>query len=330
MDAHADIDENTLKDEGVLKCPRNGHVLYMQINNNSLDIANGNSPAESLEEMRRMGPTVIFPSRKVAWGSVSPRTLPSQSLASYNSIVNLEERVQEYIVDVENYWDDEQRLQYGYHNDDERGNDEMAIVPAINGRLLRFDGRAFHSVPRPPDRYLLGEDEIAAFLEKDEEEDCDDEEYWDDEYEDEEGGEEEKLANQRSVLLFNTWPEGSCGPRGVFPDRIVADIPDGIAIEDEDDASASPKEDERWQKWQNAYGENFEKVWCNPIEEWTEVEVEQPTLAECRDVTIPLMGNPARRGCTLTKAAMTGPIENCLFHDSHKVSLVTLKRGDVE
>ncbi len=33
MDAHADIDEDTLKDEGVLRCPRNSHVLYMQIAN---------------------------------------------------------------------------------------------------------------------------------------------------------------------------------------------------------------------------------------------------------------------------------------------------------
>eukprot|EP00578_Thalassiosira_sp_NH16_P023551 CAMPEP_0181105010 /NCGR_PEP_ID=MMETSP1071-20121207/15737_1 /TAXON_ID=35127 /ORGANISM="Thalassiosira sp., Strain NH16" /LENGTH=196 /DNA_ID=CAMNT_0023188255 /DNA_START=515 /DNA_END=1102 /DNA_ORIENTATION=+ len=179
MDAHADIDEDTLKEEGVLRCPRNGHVLYMQISNKG--------------DNDRMGPTVVFPGRKVAWGSVSPRTLPSGSTASYNFEENLEERVAlEYVVDVENYWDEEQRRQYGYEKEEDEGGscegETMAIVPALNGRLLRFDGAAFHSVPKPPDRYLMSERELSKFFENErrDEEDCDDDDdddgYWDDEF----------------------------------------------------------------------------------------------------------------------------------------------------
>ena len=125
MDAHADIDKNTLEDEGVLRCPSNGHVLhnfdYQQVGGQTTN--NGTNKY----------------TRKVAWGSVTPRTMPSPSLASYNnSRVNLEERVQEYIVDVENYWDDEQKQYFGYDADADQSSvekDKITIVPTINGRI---------------------------------------------------------------------------------------------------------------------------------------------------------------------------------------------------
>ena len=76
MDAHADIDKNTLEDEGVLRCPGNGHMLhnfdYQQVGGQTTN--NGTNKY----------------TRKVAWGSATPRTMPSLSLASYNnSRVNL-------------------------------------------------------------------------------------------------------------------------------------------------------------------------------------------------------------------------------------------------
>jgi len=245
--------------------------------------------------------------------------------------------VQEYIVDVENYWDDEQKRQYGYNDHDNNQSsgkkmDEMAIVPAVNGRLLRFDGAAFHSVPKPPDRYLLSADELTAFLDKESEDDCDDDEdFWDDdEYDDDDDDDDDDdVANQRSVILFNTWPEGSSGPRGVLPDVIVDAVPDGISIEEDDDVdgNGTSKEDEQWQQWQDAHGENFELVGCNPFEEWTFVDVDQSSDHSSRDVTVPLMGNPSRRGCTETKDALKGNIAHDSFYDSHKVSLVTLEKG---
>ena len=54
---------------------------------------------------------------------------------------------------------------------------EMVVVPAVEGRLTRFNGRALHAVPRPADL------------------------YWTYQQDTREGPE-----FQRSVLLFNTWP----------------------------------------------------------------------------------------------------------------------------
>ncbi|KAL7538762.1 hypothetical protein ACHAXR_008780 [Thalassiosira sp. AJA248-18] len=369
MDAHSDIDENTLKDEGVLRCPTKGHVLYMQIpnNNNATNYDDGTEKhSEEEQQQRMMGPTIVFPDRKIAWGSVSPRTLPSPSMASYNSKVNLKERSPEFIVDVENYWSDEERRQYGYDDDDNNSNEKederMAIVPAINGRLLRFDGAAFHSVPKPPDRYLLSDKELAAFLENEPGDFEDIDGYWDDdEYDDddEDDDDEEEGGNSsvdklRSVLLFNTWPEGSFGPKGVQTDTIVDEVPDGIVVEGDDDNSdnggggSSSMVDERWSKWQQTYGEEFELVWCNPFEEWISAVVDdkmdddpssiieedgssasKKKKKKKRDVTIPLMGNPSRRGVPDSKALMEGTVANDQFYDSHTVSLVTLKKKGV-
>lgn len=305
MDAHADIDENTLKDEGVLRCPNNGHVLYMQVANS----ANNNNNHNDVEEnKRRMGPTVVFPNRKVAWGSVTPRT----SLASNPE----KERGHEYIVDVENYWDDAQKQQFGYQKE-ESPIEEMAIVPAMNGRLLRFDGAAFHSVPKPPDRYLRSEKQELNSLTEEESDG-----YEDDKRGDKEEEEDKDNSNQRSVILFNTWSEGSSGPRGVMPDSIVDGAPD-----DYDDESDS-MEEEQWNQWRDAYGTNFEKVNCNPIEKWRAVDVTHCSDDASRDVTIPLMGNPSRRGCTLTEAALNGAVHRELFYDGHKVSVVSLETGE--
>ncbi|KAL9184968.1 hypothetical protein ACHAXT_002745 [Thalassiosira profunda] len=320
LDAHADIDENALKEDGILRCPRNGHVLYMQVADNSDN-----------EKEGRAGPTVVFPNRRVAWGTVTARTVPSDSSASFHSEANVEERCVEYIVDVENYWDDEQKKQYGYDEAEQtREKEEMAIVPAVTGRLLRFDGAAFHAVPKPPDRYLLSEKELNAFLEKECEEDCDDEDsYWDDgfdEYDDEDEGaeEEEESAKRRSGLLFNTWPEGSNGPRGVNPDTVVREVPDGIVLDDGDAIDDRSLEEERWRQWPEDYGEGFEQMRCNPFEEWFEMEIQRPRDADCKDVIVPLMGNPARRGCQSNRDVLKGAIDSGSFYDGQRVSLATL------
>eukprot|EP00934_Nitzschia_sp_Nitz4_P001367 Nitzschia sp. Nitz4//scaffold39_size137210//30235//31442//NITZ4_003191-RA/size137210-processed-gene-0.30-mRNA-1//1//CDS//3329550359//1367//frame0 len=57
-------------------------------------------------------------------------------------------------------------------------NTSMVVIPAVQGRLLRFQGQLLHAVPRPADVYL--------FPTTAEEIDTPD--------------------NMRSVLLFNTWP----------------------------------------------------------------------------------------------------------------------------
>jgi hypothetical protein len=319
-------------------------VLYLQVVNGGVDLLLEN------DDMKRMGPTIVFPSRQVAWGSVSPRTTTTQD--------DDDGGVPEYIVDVENYWDDETKRQYfmsegvdtnnkgGSSNNNNNNNnnmekkEEMAIVPALNGRLLRFDGRAFHAVPKPPHRYLMNEEELTLYLKQEEGEcggDDDDDEYWD-HYDDEED-EEEDISNQRSVLLFNTWPASSGGPRGVKPDCIVDTMPDGIAIDIDNDGSdgsdggdnsytlyQNQMEEDRWSSWKDEYGEEFQSMLCNPINAWKSVSVESTTStavslsspstlsteeegevaaassssSRTTKINVSLMGNPSRRGCLQT------------------------------
>ena len=68
-------------------------------------------------------------------------------------------------------------------DDNNQGNGDIKLitVPAVEGRLLRFDGRDFHSVPRPHDLWML------SFVK---------------------GGAESKPEEDwgRSVILFNVWP----------------------------------------------------------------------------------------------------------------------------
>ena len=49
IDTHADIDERYLKDSGEIRCPKNGHVLYLTIK----------------KDLR--GPTCVFPNQKKGW-----------------------------------------------------------------------------------------------------------------------------------------------------------------------------------------------------------------------------------------------------------------------
>jgi len=66
----------------------------------------------------------------------------------------------------------------------------MSIIPAVEGRLLRFDGRDLHTVPRPTDIWML------PFVK---------------------GGAEYEPEGQwgRSVILFNVWPGSEDPPLDV-------------------------------------------------------------------------------------------------------------------
>ena len=69
----------------------------------------------------------------------------------------------------------------GECSDNGDGEVQLSIVPAVEGRLLRFDGRDLHAVPRPTDIWML------PFVK---------------------GGAEYEPEKQwgRSVILFNVWP----------------------------------------------------------------------------------------------------------------------------
>ncbi|KAL7460926.1 hypothetical protein ACHAXS_001361 [Conticribra weissflogii] len=333
MDAHADIDENTLKEEGVLCCPKNGHVLYLQVYNSNNELQDVGRD----EESKRMGPTVVFPERKIAWGSVSPRTDLDPALAKMG--------VNEYVVDVENYFCEEGKSAKNDITNHDKGEEyfeKMAIVPAKNGRLLRFSGEAFHSVPKPPNRYLLNEKELYEFT-KVEDEDCDLDDYYDDgndeDFYDEDDNGGSAHTQQRSVLLFNTWPEGTSGPRSVLPDCIVDAVPDGIDIDDGNDDGSSFKdslEARQWNEWNESFGDGFEELSCQPVHSWKIVSIDDIDLNSKQgnygNVKIPLMGNPSRRGCKESEANGLGPtVEmNRAFFDCHKVSLAQLSTKSIE
>lgn len=171
-------------------------------------------------------------------------------------------------------------------------------------------------------------------MERECEEDCDaeddDDDYW--EFDDDDDSEEdEEFPDQRSVLLFNTWPQGSSGPRGVLPDRIVDAIPDGISIDDGDGDSGSSGENEKWRQWEDALGEEFADIWCNPYDEWIAEDIIDDTQqTSLREVAVSLMGNPSRRGCILNRAAMKGSVTSEAFKDCRRVSMVMLEKGERE
>lgn len=78
------------------------------------------------------------------------------------------------------------------------GQVELIIVPAVSGRLLRFDGEDLHAVPRPHDLWML------PFVK---------------------GGAEYKPEETwgRSVILFNVWPGDEDPPLDVPLDEAVVD-----------------------------------------------------------------------------------------------------------
>jgi hypothetical protein len=313
IDAHADIDENTLKQDGILRCPKNAHVLYMQVANSGNKVGTSDD-----ERSKRMGPTVVFPQRKVAWGSTTQ--IPSITGG------------EEYVVDVENDWDEDVDSNQQYNKEDSK-EDDMVIVPAKTGRLLRFDGRAFHAVPKPPHRYVMSKKELNSYLQE-EEADCGEDEYWDDEYELEQ--EETDLTNLRSVLLFNTWPAGSSGPRGVLPDTFDVDeddMPGGIELYSSSYYEyQSQMEKERLENWRKEYGDDFEQLHCNGVDDWKQVALKQMISRPDFEgnVVVPLMGNPSRRGCDIMQDVLRGPSKrmNDMFYDSEQVSLVELMQNE--
>ena len=300
IDAHADIDEDTLKMDGVLRCPKNAHVLYMQISNSGEEVVG------SEDRSKRMGPTVVFPKRKVAWGNVSP--IPSMNGGK------------EYVVDVDNYYGEDTMPNTA---------DEMAIVPAKTARLLRFDGRAFHAVPKPPHRYVMSKKELNRYLECNENEEDD---YWDGDYQDFEE-EETDLENMRSVLLFNTW-SGTSGPRGVLQDKMDVDedeIPDDVELYSQSyfDYQSQMKERQR-QQWSKQYGSEYQHLWCNDMNKWKRVPIDSISNGDCaNEITVPLMGNPSRRGCNIDRDVLHGSQQGMdeIFHHCDRVTLLNLKRG---
>ena len=245
IDAHADVDEGALEDEGEIRCPTFGHVLYLQAD----------------ESVR--GPTFVF--------------------------------------DKMEGWERGESQDNGGAS-----NTEMVTVPCVPGRVLRFDGRAMHAVPKPFDRYLLTDKEEKALREEEAE-------LYGDEDDDE----------LRSVLLFNTWSDGP-PPRFVDADYFSGALPLGIEIEftendDENDGATNICDEDS----DMVVGGNDDvEMLCNSVQEWEDVAINtivpRGEGAEFDDeddtsVNVNLMGNKQRRCHPTRRAAMQLPLPSQTF-----------------
>jgi hypothetical protein len=160
--AHADVDEYRAKQEQqsgeiegkVFRYPRNGHVLYLQVGSNV------------------RGPTCVFPNRRS--GGDLLRKIETES-----TFLGGDESCNSNIPDNGDFNSGNEPDESSV---EEKENDtvELVTVPAVPGRLLRFQGDYLHAVPRPTDLWLLNFVMGTPTFEPEEE--------W-----------------GRSVILFNTW-----------------------------------------------------------------------------------------------------------------------------
>ena len=159
-------------------------------------------------------------------------------------------------------------------------------------------------------------------------EDEDDEE-WRDEENDYEYDEEEV---ERSVLLFNTWADDGPPPMGVTGDYATGALPEGIELSKGDAAAFLQSQEARLLKeWQEDYGQNRERLRCNPRHEWSNVEIQSVAGSDsaCHGhvLNVSLMGNQKRRLHPEKYVALTGPINSTekAFDLSSEVSKVKLR-----
>ena len=139
------------------------------------------------------------------------------------------------------------------------------VVPCAPGRLLRFDGAALHSVPRPTLKYLQGPGGAVARPGDAPEDDA-------------------ALGSdgaRRQVLLFNTWPNGA-------PLADDDDEDDGDGGDGETRGGGDAPDD----------AEPFPITSCAPRESWTEVALAgAPRDADApAPLIVGLMGDRLRRG----------------------------------
>ena len=196
IQAHADVDEYRAKQEqqsGELegkefRYPRNGHVLYLQVGSNV------------------RGPTCVFPNRRS--GGDLLRKIETESALLGDGDESCNSNIPD---NGDNNFNSESSVE---ENDNDNDNDtvELVTVPAVPGRLLRFQGDYLHAVPRPTDFWLLKFVMGSPIFEPEEE--------W-----------------GRSVILFNTWDDEP--PQGLPVDD--ENDEDNISARGNDDSSEKPQ-----------------------------------------------------------------------------------------
>ena len=211
---------------------------------------------------------------------------------------------------------------------------EMVTVPVVEGRIVRFDGRAMHAVPKPADRWLLNEDDERLLPEK--ENDAfgavdygDDWDFW----EEPNGGEgitsqdatEDVKSDRRSVLLFNTWQHG---PAFVDEDPAIH-MPSGIELSEKDGSVSGSGAGNAiiLSEWEKQFGKSAAKVHCNKHNQWKDVPIfnvdtddSSAVTGSTEHVRVNLMGNRQRRCYPKTSAMLS--MSRC--------SVDTLKNATIE
>ena len=196
----------------------------------------------------------------------------------------------------------EEKVGWGQQELDE--DKKLVIVPAVEGRILRFPGSAMHAVPNPTQRWLMSMEEENALRTKEYRNDHEDEDEEDYMYDDEE--------IERSVLLFNTWPDEEPGPLGVNGDIATGALPDGIELSEEDAAAfLKSQEAQILTEWEEEYGKNGHEVRSNPFAEWVSVPInkDNETVGSLDEINVPLMGRESRRLYSKPSVRLQGPKE---------------------
>lgn len=178
---------------------------------------------------------------------------------------------------------------------------DLVTVPAVEGRLLRFDGSTLHAVPRPADLWFLPFVKGAPAYTP--------EESW-----------------GRSVILFNTWHGDP--PKDVPLDNNTAQRPDDN--DDEEDIHTNTNANNS----QNSVG-----VRINTFSEWdnifslegasssqnSDVCNEDKEITYGRPAKIWLLGNERRRDYRMRTIKLNAPEETRdLLSERHSVSRVQL------
>ena len=225
IDVHSDIDEIQLLEDGTIRTPKFGHILYLIIG----------------DEIKKSGgaPTIIFPDNKKTW-----------------------------------------------NNGNEASALKMVAIPAVSGRLVRFDGRMMHAVPCPAMDWLENNIHDVTHTDRDDD-DIDEDDLYD-------------VDNEylRSVLIFNTWPSSEGPPpKGVDPDPQTSLIPSGIELGGIDlDIGGDEKDESNY---------SDDSVACNLFTKWKNVVVPsylhsmnnlKDSTENCIKARLPLMGKVERRG----------------------------------
>jgi hypothetical protein len=161
------------------------------------------------------------------------------------------------------------------------------------------------------ERALRDQEEEEFLNESSLEEEDDDEDGDEDEDDDEDDDEDEDSDIERSVLLFNTWPDDEPPPKGVNGDYATGALPDGIELDEEDAADFSKtQEAQRLAEWEEEYGPNAQTIRCHPRSEWQNIDIQIPA-AEPESVKdelrICLMGKKKRRVYLKKIARLAGP-----------------------